>query len=125
MQAATAGDIRFANRQADFYVVVRPQGRPRRLPCDDAETCGEAVGVVTLIPLMLEPFIVGDRGFRRGTTIRKNATQEQSLTDSQNPKQQGGPLDGVVNQRTNDGFGSMYIAHVGPQLLHYKCCLIQ
>jgi len=30
-------------------------------------TYGEAVDAVTLIPYMLEAFMAGDRGFRRGT----------------------------------------------------------
>jgi len=35
-----------------------------------AQTYGEAVDAVTLIPHMLEAFIAGDRGFRRGSTGR-------------------------------------------------------
>jgi len=35
-----------------------------------AQTYGEAVDATTLIPHMLEAFIVGDRGFRKGTTAK-------------------------------------------------------
>lgn len=36
-----------------------------------AQTYGEAVDVVTLIPHMLEAFMAGDRGFRRGKEQRR------------------------------------------------------
>ena len=36
-----------------------------------AQTYGEAVDAVTLIPHMLEAFVAGDRGFRRGNVARK------------------------------------------------------
>ncbi len=36
-----------------------------------AQTYGEAVDAVTLIPHMLEAFVAGDRGFRRGNVTRK------------------------------------------------------
>lgn len=46
---------------------------PARLKADldryaalHAQTYGEAVDAVTLIPLMLEAFMAGDRGFRKG-----------------------------------------------------------
>jgi hypothetical protein len=35
-----------------------------------AQTYGEAVDVTTLIPHMLEAFIAGDRGFRKGATAK-------------------------------------------------------
>ena len=35
-----------------------------------AQAYGEAVDAMTLIPHMLEAFMVGDRGFRKGATIR-------------------------------------------------------
>ncbi len=35
-----------------------------------AQTYGEAVDAVTLIPHMLETFIARDRGFRKGTTAK-------------------------------------------------------
>lgn len=35
-----------------------------------AQAYGETVDVVTLIPHMLETFMAGDRGFRRGMTLR-------------------------------------------------------
>ncbi len=35
-----------------------------------AQTYGEAVDAMTLIPHMLEAFVAGDRGFRRGTKDR-------------------------------------------------------
>ena len=35
-----------------------------------AQTYGEAVDAVTLIPHMLEAFIAGDRGFRKGSVSR-------------------------------------------------------
>ena len=35
-----------------------------------AQAYGEAVDAVTLIPHMLEAFMAGDRGFRKGTTTR-------------------------------------------------------
>ncbi|EKS2409359.1 DUF2274 domain-containing protein [Ectopseudomonas mendocina] len=36
-----------------------------------AQTYGEAVDAVTLIPHMLEAFMARDRGFRKGTTTPK------------------------------------------------------
>ncbi len=36
-----------------------------------AQTYGEAVDAVTLIPHMLEAFMARDRGFRKGTTTTK------------------------------------------------------
>lgn len=36
-----------------------------------AQTYGEAVDAVALIPHMLEAFMAGDRGFRKGTTAPK------------------------------------------------------
>jgi hypothetical protein len=35
-----------------------------------AQTYGEAVDATTLIPHMLETFIAGDRGFKKGTTAK-------------------------------------------------------
>ena len=35
-----------------------------------AQTYGEAVDAATLIPHMLEAFIAGDRGFKKGTTVK-------------------------------------------------------
>ncbi|WP_279305954.1 DUF2274 domain-containing protein [Pokkaliibacter plantistimulans] len=35
-----------------------------------AQTCGEAVDVATLIPFMLEMFMAGDRGFRKGSKAK-------------------------------------------------------
>lgn len=35
-----------------------------------AQTYGEAVDATTLIPHMLEAFIAGDRGFKKGTTAK-------------------------------------------------------
>ena len=35
-----------------------------------AQAYGEAVDAVTLIPHMLEAFMAGDRGFRKGTVTR-------------------------------------------------------
>lgn len=35
-----------------------------------AQTYGEAVDAATLIPHMLEAFMAGDRGFRKGATIK-------------------------------------------------------
>jgi len=37
-----------------------------------AQTYGEAVDAVTLIPHMLEAFMAGDRGFRRGCQDARN-----------------------------------------------------
>lgn len=42
-----------------------------------AQTYGEAVDAVTLIPHMLETFMAGDRGFKKGT-IAKSALPKQS-----------------------------------------------
>ena len=42
-----------------------------------AQTYGEAVDAATLIPHMLDAFMAGDRGFRRGTTF-KGARSKQS-----------------------------------------------
>ena len=36
-----------------------------------AQTYGETVDATTLIPHMLEAFMAGDRGFRKGTTTPK------------------------------------------------------
>jgi hypothetical protein len=38
-----------------------------------AQTYGEAVDAVTLIPLMLEAFMAGDRGFRKEPATAKTA----------------------------------------------------
>lgn len=54
-----------------------------------AQTYGEAVDAATLIPHMIEAFMAGDRGFRRGTRLRKSATQIQPLTERQDSQQQG------------------------------------
>ncbi|AMV48301.1 DUF2274 domain-containing protein [Paraburkholderia caribensis] len=35
-----------------------------------AQTYGEAVDATVLIPHMLEAFMAGDRGFRKGTTVK-------------------------------------------------------
>ena len=35
-----------------------------------AQTYGETVDALTLIPHMLEAFMAGDRGFRKGTTAK-------------------------------------------------------
>jgi len=35
-----------------------------------AQTYGETVDAITLIPYMLETFMAGDRGFRKGATAR-------------------------------------------------------
>ncbi|MBC9250903.1 hypothetical protein A9179_11500 [Pseudomonas alcaligenes] len=40
-----------------------------------AETYGERVDAMTLIPHMLEAFMAGDRGFRRGVATRKTTAQ--------------------------------------------------
>lgn len=40
-----------------------------------AQTYGEAVDAVTLIPHMLEAFMAGDRGFRKGTPTRSTASK--------------------------------------------------
>ena len=42
-----------------------------------AQTYGDAVDAATLIPYMLEAFMAGDRGFRKGTTA-KSALPKQS-----------------------------------------------
>ena len=42
-----------------------------------AQTYGEAVDATTLVPYMLEAFIAGDRGFRRG---RGDDTRSSSRT---------------------------------------------
>ncbi|MFA7667787.1 MAG: DUF2274 domain-containing protein [Burkholderiaceae bacterium] len=42
-----------------------------------AQTYGEAVDVVTLIPHMLEVFMAGDRGFRKGS-VGKTAPPKPS-----------------------------------------------
>lgn len=36
-----------------------------------AQTYGEVVDATTLIPHMLEAFMTGDRGFRKGTAVAK------------------------------------------------------
>jgi len=40
-----------------------------------AQTCGEAVGAITLIPHMLDAFMAGDRGFRKGATARNTTSK--------------------------------------------------
>jgi len=53
-----------------------------------AQTYGEAVDAVTLIPHMLEEFMARDRGFRHSKTMRTSAAaQMRPLTSSQDPKQ--------------------------------------
>lgn len=44
------------------------------------QTYGESVDTVTLIPHMLEAFMAGDRGFRKGTASR--ATSQPLRRDS-------------------------------------------
>ncbi|QIL44196.1 DUF2274 domain-containing protein [Acidovorax sp. HDW3] len=39
-----------------------------------AQTYGEAVDAVTLIPHMLEAFMVGDRGFKKGERVKRSFT---------------------------------------------------
>ena len=46
-----------------------------------AQAYGDAVDAVTLIPYMLEAFMAGDRGFRRGKAVHKSATQVRPLTN--------------------------------------------
>ncbi len=57
-----------------------PAGRPAGLKADldhyaalHAQAYGEAVDAVTLIPHMLEAFIAGDRGFKKGDTSKPKA----------------------------------------------------
>lgn len=45
-----------------------------RYAAQHAQTYGEAVDAVTLIPHMLETFMAGDRGFRRGDRGRGGAS---------------------------------------------------
>lgn len=40
-----------------------------------AQTYGETVDAVTLIPHMLEAFMAGDRGFRKGTATRSTPSK--------------------------------------------------
>ena len=40
-----------------------------------AQAYGEAVDAMTLIPHMLEAFMAGDRGFRKGTATRSAPTK--------------------------------------------------
>ena len=40
-----------------------------------AQTYGEAVDATVLIPHMLEAFMAGDRGFRKGSAIRSAPTK--------------------------------------------------
>ena len=40
-----------------------------------AQAYGEAVDAVTLIPHMLEAFMAGDRGFRKGTVTRSTPSK--------------------------------------------------
>ena len=56
---------------------------PARLKADldryaalHAQTYGETVDAVTLIPHMLEAFMTGDRGFRRGSTKKGEANDK-------------------------------------------------
>ncbi len=56
---------------------------PARLKADldryaalHAQTYGETVDAVTLIPHMLEAFMTGDRGFRKGTTKKGEANDK-------------------------------------------------
>ncbi|MDX7817975.1 DUF2274 domain-containing protein [Aeromonas caviae] len=41
-----------------------------------AQTYGEAVDAATLIPHMLEAFMAGDRGFKKGSRIRAAPTKQ-------------------------------------------------
>jgi hypothetical protein len=57
---------------------------PARLKADldryaalHAQTYGEAVDAVTLIPLMLDAFMSGDRGFRSGGQIVRKEARKQ------------------------------------------------
>ncbi|WP_334070776.1 DUF2274 domain-containing protein [Burkholderia ambifaria] len=53
-----------------------------------AQAYGEAVGATTLIPYMLEAFIAGDRGFRRGTAAVHGA-QAHPSKNNQDPELKG------------------------------------
>lgn len=44
-----------------------------------AQTYGDSVDAVTLIPHMLEAFMAGDRGFRRGTANKVRPRLETQL----------------------------------------------
>ncbi|WPQ36832.1 DUF2274 domain-containing protein [Achromobacter xylosoxidans] len=50
-----------------------------------AQAYGEAVDAATLIPHMLEAFMAGDRGFRRGTTTRKAVAQAGTAPINREP----------------------------------------
>lgn len=61
----------------DMQIVKLTFACPARLKADldryaalHAQTYGEAVDAVTLIPLMLDAFMAGDRGFRRNAQNR-------------------------------------------------------
>ncbi|PYE13673.1 DUF2274 domain-containing protein [Paraburkholderia silvatlantica] len=43
-----------------------------------AQAYGETVDAATLIPYMLEAFMAGDRGFRRGATVSTRSTKAAS-----------------------------------------------
>lgn len=47
-----------------------------------AQTYGEAVDAATLIPHMLEAFMAGDRGFRRGATTQQRPAKTGSAVVS-------------------------------------------
>ena len=45
-----------------------------------SQAYGEAVDTATLIPHMLEAFMAGDRGFRKGTATRSAPSKPASIT---------------------------------------------
>jgi len=66
----------------DIQTVKLTFSCPARLKADldryaalHAQTYGEAVDAVTLIPLMLEAFMAGDRGFRSRAVPKTNVSR--------------------------------------------------
>ncbi|KAB2903523.1 MAG: DUF2274 domain-containing protein [Burkholderiaceae bacterium] len=47
-----------------------------------AQTYGEAVDAATLIPHMLEAFMAGDRGFRKGSRVQADPSHMSSRSPS-------------------------------------------
>jgi hypothetical protein len=56
------GSLPETESPTDRRVSDKSLGQPRSLAAPHAQTYGEAVDVVTLIPHMLEAFLAGDRG---------------------------------------------------------------
>ena len=67
-EAAAGAAAQDRKRETDLRVPGRLEGDLDRYAALHAQAYGEAVDATTLIPYMLEAFVAGDRGFRKGSS---------------------------------------------------------